>query len=86
MSRLTLGAAVLAATPGLATVPRVAPAHEPSGERALVAAVARDYLEAWYTADSERMGRALVDARFWTSWGGFGLRASRRPSHARMNG
>ncbi len=39
-----------------------APARPAAGapdERAQVTGVARDYLESWYTADPERMGRAL---------------------------
>jgi hypothetical protein len=34
-------------------------ATEGPDERAQVAGVARDYLESWYTADPDRMGRAL---------------------------
>jgi alkyl sulfatase BDS1-like metallo-beta-lactamase superfamily hydrolase len=34
-------------------------ADELSDEHALVDAVVRDYIEGWYTADSERMARAL---------------------------
>lgn len=34
-------------------------ASEVRGDREQVAAVARDYLESWYSADPERMGRAL---------------------------
>ena len=34
-------------------------ASEPPDERAQVAGVAGDYLESWYTADADRMGRAL---------------------------
>lgn len=49
---LVVGAGLVAAAPG-------SWATEAPEEREKVAAVARDYLEAWYTADPDRMGRAL---------------------------
>jgi hypothetical protein len=49
---LLVSAGLFAATPATA-------ATETPDERAQVAGVARDYLESWYTADGERMGRAL---------------------------
>jgi hypothetical protein len=49
---LVVGAGLFAAAP-------VSWAAEVPDEREQVAAVARDYLESWYTADPERMGRAL---------------------------
>ena len=49
---LVVGAGLGAAIP-------VGFAAEVPDERAEVAAVARDYLEGWYTADADRMGRAL---------------------------
>ena len=49
---VVVGASLGAATP-------VSWATEVPDDRTQVAAVARDYLESWYTADSDRMGRAL---------------------------
>lgn len=49
---LVVGVSLLAATPA-------SRAAEAPDERAQVAAVARDYLEGWYTADADRVGRAL---------------------------
>jgi hypothetical protein len=47
-----VGAGLVAATPATG-------AAEAPDERDQVAAVARDYLEGWHTADPDRMGRAL---------------------------
>jgi hypothetical protein len=44
---------------GLGVATPVSWAAQVPEERAQVAAVARDYLESWYTADADRMGRAL---------------------------
>jgi hypothetical protein len=44
---------------GLGAAAPIGWAAEAPDERTQVAAVARDYLESWYTADAERMGRAL---------------------------
>ncbi len=49
---LLVGAALWTATPA-------SWAAEAPDERAQVAGVARDYLESWYTADADRIGRAL---------------------------
>jgi hypothetical protein len=60
MGRLTrrslLGLSVGA---GLSAVALVSWGTEVPDERSQVAAVARDYLESWYTADADRIGRAL---------------------------
>jgi len=54
--RSLLGLAVGA---GLAVATPASWATEGGGGHEQVAAVARDYLESWYTADPDRMGRAL---------------------------
>jgi hypothetical protein len=60
MGRLTRRSLLaLAAGAGLGTTGRISRAVEVPDDRAQVASVARDYLESWYTADAERMGRAL---------------------------
>ena len=43
----------------LTTSALLSSASEEADDRAQVAGVAHDYFEAWYTADPERMGRAL---------------------------
>jgi hypothetical protein len=54
--RSLLGSGIAA---GLGAVASAGRAEEASDERARVAAVARDYLEAWYTGDPDRMASAL---------------------------
>jgi hypothetical protein len=49
----------LGAAAGLAAATPLSWTTEILDEREPVAAVARNYLESWYTADPERMGRAL---------------------------
>jgi hypothetical protein len=56
MRRVLLGIVVGA---GIAAAAPATWATEVPDERAQVAAVARDYLESWYTADAERMAEVL---------------------------
>lgn len=60
MGRLGRGALLgVAIGAALCVIAPVSSAAEGTDERAQVAAVARDYLESWYTANADRMGRAL---------------------------
>jgi hypothetical protein len=56
MCRFLLG---FVAGAGLAALGQLSWATEVPAERTHVAAVDRDYLESWYAADPDRMGRAL---------------------------